>query len=151
MSLLGKSCNVTALYSVTAEKLLSAGVLCGRVTGKQTNGGVMTATSTSYAQTTDAATVSAVLIICLFVSFWHVKTFCSVVWLDSRGYYLHMLCFFEAGSNMVYFNIGDRRAIKGLYMGEDKKTPLLQVDADFSQVTHNGIQLPLQRIEVIAC
>ena len=53
-----------------------------------------------------------------------------------------------AGEKMVYFNTEDRTMPKGLYVGKDSKSVMLQVDEGLSSVKHYGIDSPVHRIEV---
>jgi hypothetical protein len=49
---------------------------------------------------------------------------------------------------MLYLNIQDRKSPKGMFIGKDSRSTMLQIDTDFAKVKHYGVDAPLQRIEV---
>ena len=49
---------------------------------------------------------------------------------------------------MVYFNLTDRTAPKGLQIAKYGGRPLLSIDEDFAMIRHYGIEFKVDGIEV---
>lgn len=53
-----------------------------------------------------------------------------------------------AGGGMVYMNVEDRTATKGLRLGTDSKNPTLVIDEEFANVKHYWIDYKIRSVEV---
>lgn len=57
-------------------------------------------------------------------------------------------CFVADGSGMVYFNLQDRNVPKGIQIGKDARSLVLETNDDLTKVRHFGLEYDLHNIEV---